>query len=252
MTASDFDHFGAAPMPPSTGVNWSIKDMVIGTVLVLLLYFILGSVIVYPAASAYGENSAQSLLAQAATVMLWDAGMVAIVFRIVKRKGGSWPDLGLRVPSFGSLGRLLGIIAAAYLTSIIAVNLYEVLVDLLGASFLQPSQQISGDFYSHTVALIVLGFAVVGTAPIAEEIFFRGFLFSGLDKRYGLIPALLVSGLLFSLAHADPGLIIPFTMVGIILALTYRYGETLFADISVHFLFNLVSFLVLAFVPSMR
>ncbi len=72
--------------------------------------------------------------------------------------------------------------------SLFVVNLYETLVDLSGISALEPSKQIDSSFYSHTAALIVLGFAVVGTAPIAEEIFFRGFLFSGLDKRYGSIP----------------------------------------------------------------
>ena len=252
MTASDFDFLGPAPSPPSSGVTWGVKEIVVCTVLVILLYAILGTIIVYPVSAHYGETSAQALLAEAATVILWDAGMVSIVFWIVSRKGGSWSNLGLHLPEAGGLARVAGVIVSAYIASVLLVNIYEALVDLIGISALEPSKQIDSSFYSHTAALVVLGIAVVGTAPIAEEIFFRGFLFSGLDHRYGLIPALLVSGLLFSLAHANGGLIIPFTLIGMVLALTYRYGKTLFADITVHFLFNLGSFLVLVFVPSMR
>ncbi len=242
MTASDFGYVGPAPATQGSGVTWGIKEIVIGTVAVILLYILLGASIVLPVSAAYGENSAETLLAEAVTVVIWDAGMISIVFWIVRSKGGNWSNLGLHLPKLGSLGRVLGVIAAAYLASMLVVNLYEVLVDLSGISALQPSKQIESSFYSHTAALVVLGIAVVGTAPIAEEIFFRGFLFSGLDKRYGLFPALLVSGVLFALAHANGGLIIPFTVIGMLLALAYRYGRTLFADISVHFLFNLGSF----------
>ncbi len=106
MTASDFDYLSPAPTPPSSGVTWGVKDLVIGTVLVVLLYAILGTIIVYPVAAHYGDTSAQSLVAQAATVMLWDAGMVSIVFWIVRSKGGSWSNLGLHLPNIGGLARV--------------------------------------------------------------------------------------------------------------------------------------------------
>ena len=252
MTASDFDFQGPAPSPPTSGVTWGIRDLSVGLGLVLLLFFVLLAAIVWPVAAIYGIDSSETLLAQAALTAIWDGGMVLIVYRIVRSKGANWSDLGLRLPPIASLMRIGGVVVVAYVASILIVNIYEQIVDLIGISALEPSQQIDNSFYSHTAALVVLGIAVVGTAPIAEEIFFRGFVFSGLDKRYGLVPALLVSGLLFSLAHLNFGLIIPFTLIGMVLALTYRYGKTLFADITVHFLFNLGSFLVLVFVPSMR
>ena len=61
-----------------------------------------------------------------------------------------------------------------------------------------------------------------------------------------------VSGFVFSLAHQDVGLIIPFTLVGIVLAYTYEKTGTLFGSISVHFVFNLVSFALLLLVPDFR
>ena len=52
------------------------------------------------------------------------------------------------------------------------------------------------------------------TAPLAEEIFFRGFIFGGLRRYMNLATAGAISGFLFALAHGDPGLILPFWGIG--------------------------------------
>jgi membrane protease YdiL (CAAX protease family) len=252
MTASDYDSVGPSPAPPLTGVTWGKRELIIGTILVLALFFVLGTAIVYPAVQGYGENSVEALLAQAVTVTIWDAGMVGIVYWLVRSKGAGWPQLGLRLPPTGGIAKLAGVIAAAYIGSIVAVNLYEVVIDLTGLHGLEPAKQIDEEFYQHTAALVVLGLAVVLVAPMAEEIFFRGFLFGGLSQSLGVLPAALISGFVFSIAHANVGLIIPFTLIGTFLALSYRYSGSLFASMGVHFLFNFGSFMVLVFVPSAR
>ena len=98
----------------------------------------------------------------------------------------------------------------------------------------------------------MIGVAVVGAAPFAEELFFRGFLYGGLRRRLSVLPAALLSGVLFAIAHLDPGLIVPFTLVGFVLAFTYERTGTLVAPIGVHFVFNLLSFLALLLVPDAR
>ena len=56
---------------------------------------------------------------------------------------------------------------------------------------------------------------------MAEETFFRGFLFGGLEKRLGIFWAALASGFLFSLAHGQVSTLVPFTFVGMMLAWAY-------------------------------
>ena len=88
--------------------------------------------------------------------------------------------------------------------------------------------------------------------PIAEEILFRGTIFAGMNRAWGFWPAALGSGLLFAVAHAQSGLIIPFTLVGVTLAYVYRRAGSIYASMSLHFLFNCISFLALLLIPGAR
>jgi membrane protease YdiL (CAAX protease family) len=74
---------------------------------------------------------------------------------------------------------------------------------------------------------------------------FRGFLFEGFRKHWGFLLAALLSGLLFAGAHGQPGLVIPFGMIGFIFAFVYQKSRSLPTSISAHFLFNLINFSLL-------
>lgn len=135
----------------------------------------------------------------------------------------------------------IGWSALAVVMSWFAIGIYAIVTNLLGLKALQPHSNVPSDLFNHheTVALAVM-FSVV-TAPIAEETFFRGFLFNGLRRRLGFLGAAGVSGLIFAVVHATPTLIIPFTVVGVIFAYTYRRTGTLWASALAHATFNFVS-----------
>ena len=82
-------------------------------------------------------------------------------------------------------------------------------------------------------------------APFTEELFFRGFVFAGLSK-WGFWPAAAVSALLFSLVHFDPGSLIPFFGIGIVMCWLFWSRGSLWDSVLFHFLFNFTSFLILA------
>jgi uncharacterized protein len=78
-------------------------------------------------------------------------------------------------------------------------------------------------------------------APFFEEIYFRGFVFTGLLRELSLVWAMLISAALFAVAHADPGSFIPLFVIGLALAFVrWRSGST-WASISLHVLNNLLS-----------
>src|SRR3990172_4219411 len=91
-------------------------------------------------------------------------------------------------------------------------------------------------------ALALAGGLAVIIAPLAEETFFRGFIFTALHQRWGFLRAAATSGFLFALPHADPGSIIPFTGAGMVLAVAYANSGSLWGSIATHALFNLISF----------
>ena len=62
-----------------------------------------------------------------------------------------------------------------------------------------PAREVVEKASGFGIVLLVLVVVVFG--PIVEEIFFRGFVLTGLIKRYGVIGSLLFSSLLFGVFH---------------------------------------------------
>jgi membrane protease YdiL (CAAX protease family) len=82
-----------------------------------------------------------------------------------------------------------------------------------------------GSTLGYTLAISVLAVIV---APWTEETMIRGFLFSGLNSRFGFWPAAFVSGFVWSGLHLVWGVLIIFTAEGMLLAwLRARTGSVL-------------------------
>lgn len=75
-------------------------------------------------------------------------------------------------------------------------------------------------------------------APICEEVFFRGFLFMGLARRMPVGWALVISSLLFAIAHGDPGSFIVLCVIGLALAFLRWRTQSLWPSILLHMLNN--------------
>ena len=86
------------------------------------------------------------------------------------------------------------------------------------------------------IVLTILLVAVAG--PAAEEIFLRGFVLTGLLKRFGIRRALLLSSLMFGLFHIDPGAIVPTFALGLMLGWVYLKTRSIWPAIFAHALHN--------------
>lgn len=95
-----------------------------------------------------------------------------------------------------------------------------------------------------TVKLVALGVLIVLAAPVAEEVFFRGFLFGGLRGRMSFWPAAVISGLLFGLVHLPGGplQVPPLAVFGVLLAWLYERTGSLGPPILMHAIQNAISF----------
>jgi membrane protease YdiL (CAAX protease family) len=107
-----------------------------------------------------------------------------------------------------------------------------------------------------TAGLITAGVVVVGLAPVAEEFFFRGFLYRALRGRFTIAVAAIIDGLLFGLVHYEPcdpdaakcnaaeGLLLvpPLGVLGVVFCLVYERTGSLFPVIALHALNNALAF----------
>jgi len=92
-------------------------------------------------------------------------------------------------------------------------------------------------------ATVLLIFSAGILAPIAEEMIFRGILLPGLLRWMAAPAALLLSSLLFALAHGQPGTLMTLWSVGIAAGyLTYRSGN-LWPAVVFHLANNLAAIL---------
>jgi len=117
-------------------------------------------------------------------------------------------------------------------------------MELSGLTDLTPQSTLPEDVFNNPFALPLAGVLALVAAPLAEETFFRGFLFPGLRNRWGTLRAALASGLLFALLHFNVGSIVPFTVIGMLLAWAYVVSGSLWMAIGAHFAFNAISFLI--------
>jgi membrane protease YdiL (CAAX protease family) len=174
-------------------------------------------------------------------------GSVALWIRLVNH--GSLRSLGLppREPGRDVGAGVLAAVGMIFASGIVLVAV-RALVDLVAGHSVSGPEQIprtvTGGYLWFT------GVVVVVLAPVAEETFFRGFLYRGLRRVFSAWPAALISGVCFGLVHFQEKrslLIIPsLIVVGIVLAMVYERRRSLLASVAAHAVFNLLGFLTIA------
>ncbi|MFA5105722.1 MAG: type II CAAX endopeptidase family protein [Candidatus Micrarchaeia archaeon] len=133
-------------------------------------------------------------------------------------------------------GRALLIGIGAYVLAIAISLLLGLALTLAGVS---DSAKIAEKVGS--LPLEVLFFAIA-ISPIAEEVFFRGFL----QQKIGLAPA----SVLFALAHISyfsVSEIAGALAMGLFLGLIFKYSKNIYAVIIAHALYNLTSIIAITF-----
>ncbi len=172
--------------------------------------------------------------------VIQDALLVgAAVFAVTAIMGRATPRMfGLRPVG---LWRALGWIAVAY-------GGYWLVSAMLLAIFGEPPEQdLVSDLKATEDLAVLIGFGVLTclVAPLAEELFFRGFLFSVLAARYGVLLAALATGAIFGLIHlpGSPALgVAVLVAFGALLCLVYWKTGSLVPCMALHALNNAISF----------
>ncbi len=177
-------------------------------------------------------------------VVLDGALLVIVYFRIVHPKVLSWHDLGLTRVELGervAQGFGLGVLV------IVATALVEAALRSVGIQ--QTQEQMFEGVRSASLGqffLVLIAGAVI--APIIEEIFFRGYVFTAACRTYGVIPAFILSALLFSLAHLNLQALIPILLIAVLFCFAYWKTGSLVPSIIAHMMNNALALISLYFV----
>jgi membrane protease YdiL (CAAX protease family) len=104
-------------------------------------------------------------------------------------------------------------------------------------------QELGAD--DSTAAAISLGALVTIGAPLAEEFFFRGYLFGALRRWKGAAVGAVIVGILFGLVHAggsDPAYLLPLAVLGGLFCLLYAKTGSLYPCIVMHCINNCIAY----------
>jgi membrane protease YdiL (CAAX protease family) len=178
-----------------------------------------------------------------ATTMVYEVSLVAMVAILAKQADFKEfrKTFSLDRFSFDSLWVPIAAMIGAYVFAIA----YGIFVEAFDIDILRPRSNVPEPITRDDLAMAMAGVLAVIAAPLAEEIFFRGYLFRGLLK-WGWVPAAAISGLIFSAAHLSIGALIPFFVIGFLLAWLYWRSGRIWDAIIFHLLFNLTSYVLLA------
>jgi membrane protease YdiL (CAAX protease family) len=196
--------------------------------------------VVLTALPTIGSASASHLspAATLATDILFDAAFVAVALVLVSRLGRLVPaDFGYRRVRWAkSVGGVLTAAATYYAASAV----YAVLVN-------PPQDKLPSNLgvTRSSSALVGATVFVCVLAPMAEEFFFRGFLFGVLSgmrvplrgRQAGPWIAALITGLLFGLVHLGSAPVLDLAvlgLLGLILCLLRWWTESLYPCMALH------------------
>lgn len=94
-------------------------------------------------------------------------------------------------------------------------------------------------FQGQNAVLLIIATVILG--PLAEEIIFRGLVFSRMRLYLGLIPCMIISSVLFGLYHMNMVQFIYTTLVGLFLSYVYEKSGSLIVPVLAHGAMNLVA-----------
>jgi membrane protease YdiL (CAAX protease family) len=224
-------------------VPWRLRDLglVVAWVVVAFLFMMIPLGIVAVSVENISDD-AQTVANLATGLGLYVALVGAVAWFSVRRYSCGWQVLGFR-PAVGGRWWLPVALAVAFLVaSQLVWDLYVLTADLLGIGGLVPGSNVPQEMFDNPAILPLVAMLLIVAAPIAEETFFRGFLFSTLRARWGVFWAALASGLVFGAIHLNLGLLIPFTLIGMLLAYAYAFSGSLWTSILGHLAFNTIGF----------
>jgi membrane protease YdiL (CAAX protease family) len=137
----------------------------------------------------------------------------------------------------------LGWMVGAYVAYIALGQLWAAIVDTSKTDKLPDS--LGAD--ESTAALVAVCVIVTVIAPLAEELFFRGYFFAAVRNWRGPWPAVLITGVVFGAIHAfgtDPVFLVPLAIFGVMLCVVRWQTGSLLPCIALHAINNALAFAV--------
>jgi membrane protease YdiL (CAAX protease family) len=238
-------------------LGWTPLESVAVTIFIFFAGQIIGGFLAYVLASLGGGSQQEVLdwlsnatIGQFLFIVLNAAISVGLLVLFLKQRKVSFRTIGFeRKPRWIDIAYALIALIAYYVSYIFLVSIIKQMIPSLD---IEQEQQIGFDSFTKSqLPLVFISLVVI--PPLLEETLTRGFLYTGLRKGSSRYVAVIVTSILFAIAHLQFGSGAPLLWIAAIdtftlsLFLIYLKEKTgnLWAPILLHGLKNFVAFLAL-------
>ncbi|MDD4013600.1 MAG: type II CAAX endopeptidase family protein [Candidatus Omnitrophica bacterium] len=175
---------------------------------------------------------------------------ISVILYFVRRSGQGPEALGI---TRENTGRNIGYAALGYLALIPVLLVIMLLTYQVTRIFhyeppVQPIVEVFMKEKETSVLVLSTIFAAV-FGPVAEEIFFRGFMYPAVRKSTGRIPAMVITSAVFAFLHAHLVGFLPIFVLGMLLVYLFERTASIVPSVLVHIFHNVA---MVAFVFVMR
>ena len=226
--------FSSASLPV-----WSFGEM--GRLLIITLLIAAALPLVYLAIGLHRDHAAfDPHLRISVSMLILDLIVIAAVLLFAAGKGYTVGDLfghdRKQVASAMTTGLRGYLVMFPWLFVILAV-VVEVARAVGWKMPVEPIQElVFQESRPVVLGLTTLLACVVG--PVAEELFFRGVVYTAIRRRAPRFVAMLLSGIAFALLHANPVGFLSIMLLGCLLAYLYERTGSLASSLAVHIAHN--------------
>jgi uncharacterized protein len=227
------------PREPPAGALWGLCDMVVVGLATIGLV-IVGVVAFVVLAAAWSTLGLPPLALGAQVLLVFGLEALLIVPAWIwgpGKHGGGWARLGLRAfPAMRGIAWVIG-----GLLVILAINaVWEGIRQQFGWPGQPDFLPIFGEGIGGLLLALFLGGVV---APVAEEVFFRGYLYAGARHVWGVAWGAIVSSVVFAVVHVVPGVLPPIFVMALIFVLIYERTRSIWPGIILHGVVNSLAFI---------
>ena len=241
---------------PEDSAPWTTQQTFFGTLITLIPWIVLtlilsalnGSVSVTQPLSTQADLTG-AIVTIIFTALIEGAFLIAPFYYANAAYRSITPHLRLALKALGfrrfRLGNALFWVIILMIVIFGVNTLYSYLITVLHLNVQTNDQLILQQSKVAPLSTYATLFAAVFIAPFCEEVFFRGFVFPGLRHGMPLVWAIIISSLLFGVAHADPGSFPVLFVIGLALAFLRWRTQSLWPCIMLHILNNGIAAVVI-------
>lgn len=237
MKLSGRDVMAAYGAPPDVG--WGLVDVC----KIVVVFFFFGYLLAFSESMihrAFAVKPNDDRLATVLHATIMDIiGISIVLYFVIKKFKSGLACLGI---SFKNILRDIKIGITGYIAAlpILAMILVLVLTVIQLTKYDQQASSALEILYedSRPKLLFILTVLVTVLGPVAEELFFRGFAYPAVRKRFGVKNAVIFISVVFATLHMNVVGFFPILALGILLAYLYEKTGSLMPSITVHIIHN--------------